>query len=181
MEIRLEGAGDSEAIREVNLRAFGEAAEADLVERLRVCCDELLSLVAEDHGEVIGHLQFSPVALVTPDRVLQGVGLAPMAVLPAWQRQGVGTALVREGLRRLRERHCPFVVVIGHPDFYPRFGFDRCSRYGIRCPWPEVPDEAFMVVLLDDLSIRESGGTLHYCPEFDQPEGHEKMLCPRRL
>ena len=77
------------------------------------------------------------------------MGLAPMAVLPAWQRQGIGTLLVKRGIEMLKRRSCPFIIVLGHPEYYPRFDFERASGTGIRSQWEGVPDEAFMILILD--------------------------------
>ena len=95
------------------------------------------------------------------------VGLAPMAVRAAWQRRGLGSALIAEGTKRLREAGAPFVFVIGHPEYYPRFGFERASRHGVRCQWPEVPDEAVMLLVLDSATAPRLGGVARYRPEFD--------------
>lgn len=112
--IRPERPEDSPQIRQVNELAFGQAAEADLVDKLRRACAEALSLVAEDDGAIVGHILFTPVVVEGP--VTLGMGLAPMAVRPDRQRQGIGSQLVRRGLDSLRERGCPFVVVVGHPE-----------------------------------------------------------------
>ena len=93
------------------------------------------------------------------------MGLAPMAVLPGHQRKGIGSELVRAGLAELRERDCPFVIVLGHPEYYPRFGFEPASGHGVKCEW-EVPDEAFMILVLDEARLPEAGGTARYRPEF---------------
>lgn len=77
------------------------------------------------------------------------MGVGPLAVIPERRRQGLGSALVERGLALLRERECPFLVVLGHPGHYPRFGFERASRHGPACQWEGVPDEAFMVLTLD--------------------------------
>ena len=153
-------------IRTINQRAFEGDAEADIVDALRSQCDNLLSLVAEKNNHVVGHILFSPVTIETEDGIQQGMGLAPMAVLPEFQRQGIGSQLVETGLAVLRERGVRFVVVLGHPDYYPRFGFEPASRYGIRCQWEGVPDEAFMVLLLDGEAQGELAGTAYYREEF---------------
>src|SRR5438046_1744512 len=119
--IRLERPEDASRIRYVNELAFGQPAEANLVERLRQVCTDSVSLVAETDA-LVGHILFTPVSVESAGLRLVGMGLAPMAVIPDRQRQGIGSQLVVRGLEILRTRSCPFVVVIGHPDYYPRFG-----------------------------------------------------------
>lgn len=96
------------------------------------------------------------------------MGLAPMAVDPKCQNTGVGTLLVRHGLEHLRVSGCPFVIVLGHPAYYPRFGFELASAYGLSCQWEGVPAEAFMIKVLDPTGLPESGGTARYREEFDE-------------
>ena len=168
VEVRVEQPGDIEAVREVNEKAFGEPQEAEIVDALRTTCKDLLSLVALHNKQVIGHIFFSPVTLVGPSHEITGMGLAPMAVLPRFQGNGIGSLLVRQGLRQLRDQGCPFVIVLGHPEYYPRFGFIPASRRKITCQWPGVPDESFMVLSLDDSAIPASGGEARYMDEFDQ-------------
>jgi putative acetyltransferase len=151
----------------VNERAFGQPAEASLVDRLRDNCPTALSLVADDNG-IVGHILFTPVIVEAPDRKVVGMGLAPMAVEPAWQRQGIGTALVTHGLAALRERECPFVVVVGHPEYYPRFGFEPASAHLLRSQWDGIRDEAFMVLVLDTRAMDGVSGIARYRSEFDE-------------
>jgi putative acetyltransferase len=169
MTIRIERPGDAAQVRRVNELAFGQSLEADLVERLRrACADESLSLIAEDpHDGVVGHILFTPVVIENGRRVA-GMGLGPMAVLPDRQRQGVGSRLVREGLDALRARGCPFVVVVGHPDYYPRFGFERASRHGLTSQWQDVPDAAFLVLVLDEGAMTGISGVPTYRDEFNE-------------
>src|SRR5438132_13590891 len=128
--IRPERPEDAAPVRHVNELAFGQPAEADLVDRLRQAGTESLSLVAEDDA-VVGHILFTSVVVESAGRRVLGMGLAPMAVLPDRQRQGIGSQLVRRGLDILRARSCPFVVVVGHPDYYPRFAFEPASMHGL--------------------------------------------------
>ena len=165
IRIREELALDVEAIREVNVRAFGQSQEADIVDKLRRNCDELLSLVALKDAHVVGHILFSPVTIENDDRRIKGMGLAPMAVLPEFQRTGIGSRLVRAGIEKLRNTDCPFVIVLGHPEYYPRFGFELASRYGIKSEW-DVPDEAFMIQVLRTSEIQGVSGVAKYRPEF---------------
>ncbi|MBW2003311.1 MAG: N-acetyltransferase [Deltaproteobacteria bacterium] len=164
--IREEQHQDRNAIREVNIQAFGQNQEADLVDKIRLSCNDLISLVALIQNTIVGHICFSPVTIETKaKKTIRGMGLAPMAVLPAFQRQGVGTELVRGGIARVRKKGFPFIIVLGHASYYPRFGFEPASRYEIRCEW-DVPDSAFMILLLDESQMRESAGLARYLPEF---------------
>jgi putative acetyltransferase len=136
---------------------------------LRRDCKELISLVALDADRVVGHILFSPATIYHDEgSVLRGMGLAPMAVLPEFRSKGVGSALVREGLARLRGMKCPFVIVLGHPGFYPRFGFERASKFGVACQWPGIPDEVFMMILIDGSLAGRVSGTGRYRDEFNE-------------
>lgn len=163
--IRPERPEDSSRIRRVNELAFGQPAEADLVEKLRQACADALSLVAGD-GAIVGHILFTPVAIEGKGRHVLGMGLAPMAVLPDRQRQGIGSQLVRRGLDILRERGCPFVVVVGHPEYYPRFGFEPASKHGLVSQWEGMRDAAFMVLILDVHARARASGVAKYRDEF---------------
>jgi putative acetyltransferase len=165
--IRPEGPGDAARVRRINQLAFGQLAEADLVERLRQACTDSLSLVAEDDA-VVGHILFTPVVVESAARPILGMGLAPMAVLPDRQRQGIGSQLVRRGLDILRERSCPFVVVVGHPEYYPRFGFEPASTHGLASQWEGMPDAAFMVMVLDAHVMAGVTGVATYREEFNE-------------
>jgi putative acetyltransferase len=167
MTIRPERPEDASRIRHVNVLAFGQPAEADLVERLRQACGDSVSLVAEDDA-VVGHILFTPVAVESAGQRILGMGLAPMAVLPDRQRQGIGSQLVRRGLDILRERGCPFVVVVGHPEYYPRFGFQPASTHGLATQWQGIPDAAFMVRVLDVHALAGVSGVVKYREEFDE-------------
>jgi len=161
IELRAERSGDKDVIRELLDEAFEGQAESRLVDALRASGVELTSLVADDDGVVVGHALFSPVTLAG----LRGVGLGPMAVRPARQCSGIGTRLIELGIERLRDAGCPFVVVLGHPDYYPRFGFERADRHRVRCEW-EVPIEAFMIRILDEAKMKNISGLALYRPEF---------------
>ena len=143
--------------------AFGTPAEADLVDALRGSTGSI-SLVATVSGAAVGHILFTPVTLdgASAGRV---AGLAPMAVLPAHQRTGVGTHLVRAGLAACREQGYRAVVVVGHPEYYPRFGFTPAHTYGLQCEFA-VPREAFLVTILDRQALPQLAGIVRYRPEF---------------
>ena len=159
--VREEGPDDLAAIREVNDRAFDQPLEGRIVDALRAHGAVRLSLVAEVERRVVGHILFSPVTSGGAD----GLGLGPMAVTPEQQRRGVGAVLIDAGLARLRAAGCPFVVVLGHHEYYTRFGFVPASRYGLRCEW-DVPDESFMVHVLDPAATAAAAGQIRYRPEF---------------
>ena len=163
--VRPERREDARAVRRVNEQAFGQEAEANLVDALRQCDEPLISLVAVEDDQVVGHILFSPVRVECGDRVVHGMGLGPMAVLPEHQRTGIGSELVRVGVSEMRGSCCPFVIVLGHPQFYPRFGFEPASRRGIRCEW-EVPDEAFMILILEATEMDGVSGLARYRSEF---------------
>jgi serpin B len=130
--VREEQGGDIAAIRRVNELAFGQTAEADLVDTLRREGAVAVSLVAEVDGAIVGHILFSPVEIRSARFVGSGVGLGPMSVLPSLQRRGIGSALVREALRRCRAAGRTVVVVLGHAEYYPRFGFRPAGDFGLR-------------------------------------------------
>jgi putative acetyltransferase len=146
VSVRCERPGDEEAIRHVTELAFGRSAEADLVEALRGSDAWLpgFSLVADADSEIVGHVLFSTVRVDSGHELLS---LAPMAVLPERQRTGVGAALVRAGLAQAHRSDYPLVVVLGHPEYYPRFGFEPADRYGIETPY-EVAAEAWMALTM---------------------------------
>lgn len=169
MNIRLETADDEAQVRAVNQQAFGRPEEAGIVDRLRVSCPEAISLVADDGGEVVGHIIFTVAFIDTPKGKLWGRGLAVMAVLPGRQRQGIGSRLVERGLELLREQGCPFVIVVGHPEYYPRFGFKRASGYNLSSQWENMPDDAFMVLVFDEGAMQGVSGVATYRDdEFSQ-------------
>jgi putative acetyltransferase len=164
MRVRPETDADRAAVRAVNEAAFETPAEADLVEALRGSGVSLVSLVAEADGEIIGHILFSPVSL--SDHVnLNLMGLGPMAVVPDRQRKGVGSALVRQGLMCCKDLGARAVVVVGHPEYYPRFGFAPASRYALRCEY-DVPDDVFMVAELEAGALNGASGVVRYHDAF---------------
>jgi putative acetyltransferase len=169
MLIRAERDTDHAAVHAVNAAAFPTPMEADLVDALRREADPLVSLVAERAGAILGHILFSPVTLDgRPD--LRIMGLAPMAIAPEHQRSGIGSALVRAGLDECRQRGFSAVVVLGHPEYYPRFGFSPAVRYGIRSEY-DVPDEVFMAMELVPGALRDARGTVQYHAAFSSVAG----------
>ncbi len=165
MSIRKETPVDVAGIRKINTDAFGTSGEADFVEALREKASPLISLVAEKDGQLVGHIFFSPVQLAGCEKELALFGLAPMAVLPEWQKKGIGSKLVKEGLRRCTASGFDAVVVLGHPDFYPRFGFETSRIYGIKSEY-DVPDNLFMVIELKKDSLKDVSGTIQYHEVF---------------
>ena len=159
--IREERPDDVAVIRRINQHAFGQDDEANIVEALRANNGVLLSLVATRDGEVVGHLMFS---VATIGDVI-GAALGPMAIHPHHQRQGIGSQLVEAGIHTLKGAGCPFIVVVGHPEFYPRFGFKPASAYGLQCEW-NVPDDVFMVLMLDSARTSSLSGAVKYRGEF---------------
>ncbi len=163
--IRPERPDDVAAVHTVNAAAFGQPEEADLVDALRLAGAATLSLVAERDGEIVGHILFSPVTIESDRGSFEAIGLAPMAVAPSCQRQGIGSRLIRAGLRECRRAGHEIVVVLGHPEYYPRFGFVPSKPLGIRYE-AEVPEEAFMVLELRQGALAGRGGIVRYRPEF---------------
>jgi len=148
----------------VNASAFETPVEANLVDALREQARPLVSLVAEENGAILGHIMFSPVVL-PGHPALRIMGLAPMAVAPEHQRKGIGSALVRAGLEQCRQLGVGAVVVLGHPAYYPRFGFLPSARFGIGCEY-DVPEEVFLIVELQPNCLRGASGTVKYDAAF---------------
>ena len=157
--------GDANAIRFVLEEAFGQSNEANLVDELRHRGALTLSLVALRENEVVGHILFSPVTIEFPGSSFNAIGLGPMAVLPPYQGKGIGSQLVRAGLEQCRQAGHEIVVVLGHPDFYGKFGFVPTRHRGIQCEF-DVPDDVFMIMELRQGALAGRGGLVKYQPEF---------------
>lgn len=166
MNIREEVASDIDKIWEVNSEAFDTEAEANLVNALRKSGCPYLSLVAETENEVVGHILFTPVELPGNENKLKIMGLAPMAVLSKYQNKGIGSKLVQAGLEHCQSLGYDAVVVLGHPNYYPRFGFSPSVKYGIKSEY-EVPDEVFMVLELIPGSLKNHEGVIKYHGVFN--------------
>ena len=163
VSIRRETARDYAGVREANEEAFGTPLEAGLVDALRASAGAI-SLVAAIEDRVIGHILFTQVTIESPVHV-SVAGLAPMSVRPGYQHQGVGGQLVRAGLMECRQQGYVAVVVVGHPGYYPRFGFVSAQAKGLTCEFP-VPPEVFMVAELRAGSLDGLSGVVRYRPEF---------------
>jgi putative acetyltransferase len=158
---------DLEAIHRVNELAFGQPAEANLVDALRASGKAFISLVAVEGGQVVGHILFSPVSIEPPGEPLLAVGLAPMAVLPEFQNRGIGSGLVRAGLDECRKAGYDCVVVLGHARYYPRFGFVPASRFNLKSEY-DVPDDVFMAQEMREGSLAGRSGLIRYASEFSE-------------
>lgn len=163
--IRLEKKSDCAAIHELNSLAFPSQAEANLVDRLRKEACPFLSLVADQKNSLVGHLVFSPLTLENNSEC-KVLGLAPMCVEPSLQKQGIGCLLVEQGLQLCKARGFHAVAVLGHPHYYPRFGFHPASHYRLRSEYP-VPDNVFMALELQENSLQHSAGLVRYHTAFE--------------
>jgi putative acetyltransferase len=163
--IRPETAADYDAIRHVNRLAFGQDAEARLVDALRDGSYVRASLVAEKDGQVVGHILFSDLPIVTEAGTVPALALAPMAVLPEFQNQGIGSALVRRGLEVCKEQGHRIVVVVGHPHFYQRFGVS--SKMAARLDSPFSGRGSFMAVELMPGALKGVTGLVQYPLPFN--------------
>lgn len=170
--IRNEMPQDTDTIRIVVDRAFGTAEEAILVDRLRDAGKATISLVAIENEQIIGHILFSHVTIESNktqagNAPLAAIGLAPLAVLPEFQNRGVGALLTRAGLDKCRKAGYDCVVVLGHPHYYPRFGFVPSVRYQIKSEF-NVSDETFMILELKEGALQNRSGIAKYQPEFNE-------------
>ena len=165
LTIRPEKPENHTQIAEVNTHAFFRPDEADLVDALRSDGKLVVSLIAVMDEMVVGHIAFSPVSLDQMGKSSGAVGLGPMAVLPTYQKQGIGLKLIAAGLDACRNAGYEIVVVLGHAGYYPRAGFGPASAYGISCEF-DVPDEVFMVKELAPGKLNQYRGVVRYQPAF---------------
>jgi putative acetyltransferase len=165
--IRAETIEDHTEIHSVIESAFGQASEADLFEALRGTASPQISLIAVQDNRIVGHIFFSPVSVESAGDIFTAMGLAPLAVLPEFHKRGIGSRLIQEGLMECQRIGHDIVFVVGHPNYYPRFGFTVAKEKGFRCEFP-VPDEAFMVAELKPGALSGKQGLVKYLPEFGQ-------------
>lgn len=165
--IRRETPEDTAVIRRINEEAFGQKEEAQIIEKLRSRGVLTISLVAVQDKEIVGHIAFTLVKVESEHSSFNAIALAPMSVLPAYQRKGIGSQLVRAGLEECRRLGHEIVVVLGHPDYYPHFGFIPAKPKGIDCEF-QVPDEAWMILELREGALAGRRGTVKFQPEFSE-------------
>ena len=168
IKIREERVQDYDVVRTINNKAFGQPEEGRIVEKIRKACEEIISLVAVEDEKVVGHIFFSPAEINHNGKEIKGMGLAPMAVHTEYQNKGIGSLLVYEGIERVKETGSPFIIVLGHDKYYPRFGFEIASKYEINPQWEGIPDEAFMIIILDKEIMAGVSGVATYRKEFDE-------------
>lgn len=166
--LRGEKPADYDAINEINLKAFGTDAEAKLIVELRKCKNYVkgLSIVAVEEDKILGHAMFTRAFIVNRGRRFNCLALGPMAVLPEYQRRGIGKKLMEEGLERARENGYKAIFVLGHADYYPKFGFIPASTKKIRTRFT-APDENFMILELVPNALKGIVGLAEYAREFN--------------
>lgn len=167
--IRPETLEDYAAVYEVNKLAFGQENEARLVKNIRHAANfnPKLSLVAIKNEKVVGHILFSPINIQSPKGNIPVLALAPLAICPEFQNQGIGSQLVKQGLEECQRLEHKVVIVIGNPTYYTRFGFSSATAKGLSAPFP-VPDEAFMILELVPGTLDGISGMVKYPPVFDE-------------
>jgi putative acetyltransferase len=161
--VRAEQPYDREQVRTVNEAAFGRSDEADLIERLRLEGAVVASFVAEVGNQIVGHISFSRMTIETSQGPVAAISLAPMAVLPEHQRRQVGSQLVRHGVKELRARAERIVIVLGHKNYYPRFGFSADKARHLVSPFPP---ESFMALELFQGALEGIRGDVRYPSAF---------------
>lgn len=164
--IRKEEGKDYSKVHEVNRLAFKQENESKLIEKIRKGENFIpdLSLVAEIDNKIVGHILFSKIKIVGGS-VFESLALAPMAVIPELQKQGIGGKLIKNGIEKAKELGFDSLIVLGHKDYYRKFGFQKASKWNIRSPF-EVPDEAFMAIGLTEKALEGKAGTVKYPDEF---------------
>ena len=158
--IRHEEPDDIQQVQAILRATFPSDAESRLVDALRKNGKAIISLVGVNGENVLGHILFSPVT-TTPPSSAKGIGLAPLAVHPDAQSQGIGSKLIHEGLRLCRELEFDYCIVLGRPNYYQRFGFERASLFGLQNEYGV--DKEFMLIRFSDRAVT---GLVQYAPEF---------------
>lgn len=166
MIIRKEQPSDIEQIWHINAEAFDTDTEANLVNTLRNTGCPYISLVAEADDKIVGHILFTAVELSDNENNLKIMGLAPMAVLNQYQNRGIGSQLVKAGVEHCRALAYDVIVVLGHPNYYPKFGFVPSVSYGIRSEY-DVPDDVFMILELTAGALKNHKGIIRYHEAFN--------------
>lgn len=169
--IKQEQVEDYKVTEEVVKSAFANAEHSDrnehhLVSRMRNSNGFIpeLSLVAVDqdhHKRIVGHILLSKIKIITDVQVIESLALAPVSVLPEYQNKGIGKLLISEALKKAKKLEYESVIVLGHPEYYPKFGFKKASAWGIKAPF-EVPDEAFMAMELSENTLNKVSGVVEY-------------------
>ncbi len=171
MEINLrhETINDYKEIKNINDLAFEQADEGLLIEKLRLNPDFInkLSIVAEFNDKIVGHILFFPIKIQNDSKKHESLALAPMSVLPGFQNKGIGGQLITKGLEIAKELGFKSVIVLGHKDYYPKFGFLPASRWRIKAPF-DVPDEVFMAIALVSDGLKNVSGIVEYPKEFEE-------------
>ncbi len=171
--IRPELPSDAPAIFDVHLQAFAQDGESRLVDALRDegMINPELSLVADYGGHIIGHILFCPVSIISAGTETSALALAPLGVHCDYQCRGIGAALVETGIEECRRLGHRIVIVVGHPSYYPRFGFTAAKESGIFPPFP-CPDNVFMALPLTTGALDGAGGVVRYPAAFDLTGAH---------
>jgi putative acetyltransferase len=167
--IEAETEGDYEQITKLHTVAFSRDGEARLVEKLRKTSIYIpeLSLVAKYRNTIIGHILFYPIKINTRRKKCNSLALAPISVIPRFQNGKVGSRLISEGLEKAKKLGFKSVIVVGHSEYYPRFGFEKASKYGISAPF-DVPDNAFFAIELEKDGLKNCSGTIEYPSEYNE-------------
>jgi putative acetyltransferase len=165
--IRAETVADYSKIREINNRAFNQDTEEKLIQNLRKKKEYIaeLSLVAEYKNQLVGHILFFPISIIGKNNRFPTLALAPMSVLPEFQKKGIGSELIKEGLKIAKKLGFTSVIVVGHPQYYSKFGFKKASTWNIRPPF-DAPDDAFMAIELVKNALMDVSGMVEYPQEY---------------
>jgi len=167
LTIRKEEYKDYKKIYEINKLAFKQENESILIEKIRKSKNFIpdLSLVAEIEDKIVGHILFSKIKIIG-NVAYESLALAPIAVTPEFQKKGIGAELIKKGIDRAKELGFDSVIVLGHKEYYPKFGFQKASKWNIKCPF-EVPDDVFMAIELTEKAFEDKAGTVEYPAEFN--------------